>query len=75
MRLSRKALPILFTLVASLMLVMATTARADTTLRINLRGDPSMLDPITYSELMAGDVMADLVGDHEECHDARDHEN
>ncbi len=57
MRLSRKALPILFTLVASLMLVMATTARADTTLRINLRGDPAMLDPITYSELMAGDVM------------------
>lgn len=57
MRFSRKALPVLFMLVASLMLAMATIARAETTLRINLRGDPSMLDPITYSELMAGDVM------------------
>jgi len=30
------------------------------TLRINLRSDPSMIDPVTYSELVAGDVMKNL---------------
>src|SRR5262245_47753165 len=29
-------------------------------LRTNLRADPSMVDPITYSELVAGDVMKNL---------------
>lgn len=30
------------------------------TLRTNLRADPAMVDPITYSELVAGDVMKNL---------------
>src|SRR5262245_31766277 len=29
-------------------------------LRTNLRADPAMVDPITYSELVAGDVMKNL---------------
>jgi peptide/nickel transport system substrate-binding protein len=46
---------------ASLLLVVAALAPAEAkVLRTNLRADPAMVDPITYSELVAGDVMRNL---------------
>src|SRR5262245_10031254 len=46
---------------ANALLVIVVLASADAkVLRTNLRADPAMVDPITYSELVAGDVMKNL---------------
>ena len=46
---------------ASALLTIAALAPAEAkVLRTNLRADPAMVDPITYSELVAGDVMKNL---------------
>lgn len=43
-----------------LMLAAVATAADAKTLRTNVAGDPAMLDPITYSELVAGRVMRNV---------------
>lgn len=43
-----------------LMLAAVATAADAKTLRINVTGDPAMLDPITYSELVAGRVLRNV---------------
>jgi peptide/nickel transport system substrate-binding protein len=46
------------TLAAGILLAsVAATGVAAQTLRTNILADPAMVDPITYSELIAGDVM------------------
>src|SRR6185436_18680815 len=46
---------------ASVLLAVAAPGSGDAkTLRTNLRADPAMVDPVTYSELVAGDVMKNL---------------
>ncbi|MGH7358813.1 MAG: ABC transporter substrate-binding protein, partial [Candidatus Rokuibacteriota bacterium] len=46
---------------ASALLAVAVLAPSDAkVLRTNLRADPAMVDPVTYSELVAGDVMKNL---------------
>ncbi|MGH7319341.1 MAG: ABC transporter substrate-binding protein [Candidatus Rokuibacteriota bacterium] len=41
----------------SLAVALVTSAAEAKVLRTNLRADPAMVDPVTYSELVAGDVM------------------
>jgi oligopeptide transport system substrate-binding protein len=38
-------------------LVAPSAAQAEKVLRVNIIADPAMIDPVTYSELVAGDVM------------------
>src|SRR5882724_3885594 len=46
---------------ASLAIAVAMTAAADArNLRMNIEADPAMLDPITYSELVAGNVLRNV---------------
>src|SRR5262245_17059047 len=48
-------------MLASALLAVALPAPGEgKVLRTNLRADPAMVDPITYSELVAGDVMKNL---------------
>ena len=48
-------------MLASALLAVAAPVPGDAkTLRTNLRADPAMVDPVTYSELVAGDVMKNL---------------
>ena len=47
-------------LVGVLLAAAALTAADAKVLRTNLRADPAMVDPVTYSELVAGDVMKNL---------------
>jgi len=45
----------------AVLLLLATAALADAkVLRINVTGDPAMMDPITYSEIVAGRVMRNV---------------
>jgi peptide/nickel transport system substrate-binding protein len=44
-------------LAIALLAVAAPVPGEAKTLRTNLRSDPAMVDPVTYSELVAGDVM------------------
>jgi peptide/nickel transport system substrate-binding protein len=47
-------------LVGVLTAAVALTSADAKVLRTNLRADPAMVDPVTYSELVAGDVMKNL---------------
>ena len=48
-------------LLASVLVAVAAPAPGEAkVLRTNLRADPAMVDPVTYSELVAGDVMKNL---------------
>jgi peptide/nickel transport system substrate-binding protein len=47
-------------LAIALLAVAAPVPGEAKTLRTNLRSDPAMVDPVTYSELVAGDVMKNL---------------
>ena len=47
-------------LTSVLLAVLAPAPGEAKVLRTNLRADPAMVDPITYSELVAGDVMKNL---------------
>ncbi|MCP5151833.1 MAG: ABC transporter substrate-binding protein [Ectothiorhodospiraceae bacterium] len=49
----------LLALLLSLTLLGAATADART-LRLNITADPAMVDPITFSELIAGDIIANV---------------
>jgi ABC-type transport system substrate-binding protein len=53
----RVALALLASLACAVVPAMPAAAK---TLRTNLRADPAMVDPVTYSELVAGDVMKNL---------------
>ncbi len=59
----RRRLPVLPALACALLVLAAGGApegAGPKVLRTNLRADPAMVDPITYSELVAGDVMKNL---------------
>ena len=47
-------------LASALVAVVAPAPGEAKVLRTNLRADPAMVDPVTYSELVAGDVMKNL---------------
>jgi ABC-type transport system substrate-binding protein len=47
-------------LVSAILAVVTLTPADAKVLRTNLRADPAMIDPVTYSELVAGDVMKNL---------------
>jgi peptide/nickel transport system substrate-binding protein len=47
-------------LVSALVAVVGPALGEAKVLRTNLRADPAMVDPVTYSELVAGDVMKNL---------------
>jgi oligopeptide transport system substrate-binding protein len=44
-------------LVAALVVLIGSGAQAEKLLRVNIIADPAMIDPVTYSELVAGNVM------------------
>jgi ABC-type transport system substrate-binding protein len=60
MSLRRPVRAALAVLVSALLAVVAPAPGEAKVLRTNLRADPAMVDPITYSELVAGDVMKNL---------------
>ncbi|MEO1102399.1 MAG: ABC transporter substrate-binding protein, partial [Pseudomonadota bacterium] len=50
-----------YSLIAGLLAATALSATVEAqTFRTNINADPAMIDPITYSELVAGDVMGNI---------------
>ncbi len=60
MRLGSPVRTALTLLASALVAVVAPAPGEAKVLRTNLRADPAMVDPVTYSELVAGDVMKNL---------------
>src|SRR5215831_4757427 len=60
MRLGSPVRVALTVLTTALLAIVAPAPGEAKVLRTNLRADPAMVDPITYSELVAGDVMKNL---------------